>query len=333
MGASIVNLKANGFIMKLLSPNLVQLTSILSDLQYHDGDSLGNSLGVTRSAVWKSIKKLVEYGVQIDSVKNKGYALKEPLLLLNQDIISKANSSTIIEVLEDVDSSSNYLRKNLSRDKRQICFAETQTTGRGRMGRSWHSPFGQNIYMSYAYHFKKDVSELSGLSLAVSMAMLAAIKEFGIPAPIGLKWPNDGVYEGQKIMGNLIEVQSEVYGESTAIIGLGINVNMLECEDGNITQNWISLRKITGKYIDRNLLAIALIHNLNVFLEQFAKYGFREFMLKWKEFDCLYNKSIKLNNGEFSGIAKGINEQGNLLLELPNGELRAFASGEASICK
>lgn len=333
MNASIIVLKDTGFIMKLLSANLVQLVSILSDLKYHDGDSLGNALSITRSAIWKSIKKLVEYGIKVDSVKNKGYALKEPLLLLNQDLISKANSNTIIEVLEDVDSTSNHLRKNLDSDKRRICFAETQTSGRGRTGRHWHSPFGQNIYMSYAYHFRKDISELSGLSLVVSMAILAAIKELGISAPIGLKWPNDGVYEGQKIMGNLIEVQSEVYGESTAIIGLGINVNMLESKNDSITQSWTSLRKITGQYIDRNLLAIALIHNLNVFLEQFSKYGLREFMIKWQEFDCLYNKSIKLNNGEFSGIAKGINEQGNLLLELPSGEVRAFTSGETSICK
>ena len=321
--------------MKLLSPNLIHLTSILSDLKYHDGDSLGAQLGITRSAVWKSIKKLEEYGIEISSIKNKGYALKETLYLLDQNEITKkiANPNIIIEVLENIDSTITYIKKNLDKDKRKIVLSETQTNARGRMGRNWHAPFGQNIYMSYAYGFKKDVSELNGLSLVVSMAMLDAIKEIGISDNIMLKWPNDGMFEGQKIMGNLIEVQSEAYGETLAIISFGINVNMLNDENRDITQNWTSLKKITGNYIDRNQLVIALIHNLNFYLEQFAKYGLREFMPKWQQLDYLYNQSIKLNNGEISGIARGINEQGNLLLELASGETRAFSSGETSICK
>ena len=318
--------------MKLLSPNLIELASILSDLQYHDGDSLGNQLNITRSAIWKSIKKLSEYGIEINSIKNKGYALKEPLFLLNQTQIETkiANPNLSIEVLEHVDSTNNYLKK--TSNQRKIVLSETQTGGRGRMGRSWHSPFGQNIYMSYKYNFKKDISELNGLSLVVGMACLAAIKEIDIDIPIKLKWPNDGVYMGQKLMGNLIELQSEAYGEAEAIIGIGINVNMLN-DHQNITQNWTSLRGITKQYIDRNKLCIALIHNLNLFLEQFAKYGLREFISKWQELDALYNQKIQLNNGRISGIAKGINEHGNLLVELANGNIQAVSSGEASICK
>lgn len=321
--------------MKLLPENLVHLTSILSDLKYHTGDSLGDKLGITRSAIWKSIKKLEEYGVKVISIKNKGYLLSEPLLLLNQKFIKQeiANKNIKIEVLENVDSTNNHLKRNIDTGTRRIALSEMQLEGRGRKGRPWHSPFGQNIYMSYAYVFKKDISELNGLSLVISMAMIAAIKELGISNNIMLKWPNDGTYQGQKIMGNLIEVQSEAYGESLAIIGLGINVNMLNCVKGNIDQSWTSLRKINGNYIDRNLLCVALIHNLNMYLEQFSKYGLREFIPQWQQLDSLYNQAIKLNDGESSGVAKGINEQGNLLLELPNGEVKAFASGETSISK
>ena len=321
--------------MKFLSPNLIQLTSILSDLEYHDGDGLGTQLGVTRSAVWKMVKKLEEYSIHIISIKNKGYALKEPLLLLNQVQIEKEinNPNVNIEVLEHIDSTNNYLKRNADLTGRRIVLSETQTGGRGRRGRAWYSPFGQNIYMSYAYPFKKDISELNGLSLVVSMAMLAAIKEIGISTDIMLKWPNDGVYMGQKLMGNLVEVQSESYGESLAVIGIGVNVNILSDDDNNITQSWTSLQKITGNHIDRNVLCIALIHNLNIYLEQFAKYGLREFIVQWQKFDYLYNQYITLNNVEVSGIAKGINEQGNLLLELSSGEVKAFSSGETSIFK
>lgn len=320
--------------MKTISSNLIKIASILSDLEYHDGDSIGKHLNITRSAVWKSIKKLSEYGIQISSVKNKGYQLKEPLLLLDSVKISQEFSNINIEVVENIDSTNSYLKRNMDVPKRRICIAETQSGGRGRMGNAWHSPFGQNIHMSYVYPFKKDVSELNGLSLVVSIAMLEAIKELGIYNDIMLKWPNDGIYDGKKLMGNLIEVQSEAYGESIAIIGLGVNVNMLGCKDDAISQSWTSLQKIFGKSIDRNLLCIALIHSLNFTLEQFAKYGLKEFILKWKELDCLYDKQIQLNNGEFlSGVAKGINELGNLLLELPSGEIRAFSSGETKIIK
>lgn len=318
--------------MKKLSPNLIQITSIMSDLNYHDGDSIGLKLGITRSAVWKSIKKLEEYGIKITSVKNKGYQLQSPLLLIDKVQIENqiANPNIEVEVFENIDSTNNYLKKTFNSDKRKVCFAETQTGGRGRMGRIWHSPFGQNIYMSYSYPFKKDVSELNGLSLVVGIACLNAIKEIGITAPIQLKWPNDGMYMGQKFMGNLIELQSESYSQSIATIGIGINVNML-LDSEVITQAWTSLRKITGECVNRNQLCIALIHNLNATLEQFSKYGLREFLSQWQQLDCLYNQEIQLNNGEYSGIAKGINEQGNLLLELKNGEIRPFSSGEASI--
>ena len=319
--------------MKLLSSNLVQLTSVLSDLEYHDGTTLGSRLNVTRSAIWKSIKKLEEHNIKIDSVKNKGYALKEPLLLLDQEFISKQidNSNIAIEVMEDIDSTNQYLKKNPI--NRKVCLAEKQLKGKGRLGRNWYSPFGQNIYMSYVYNFKKDASQLSGLSLVVSIAMIYAIREIGISIPIMLKWPNDGILDDKKVMGNIIETQSESYGESTVIIGMGINVNMLECDDNNISQSWTSLRKVTGKYIDRNLLCVALIHNLNMCLDQFDKYGLGYFIVQWNEMDYLYNKLIKIDDNNTIGIAKGINDNGNLILEIDGGELRYFSAGETSICK
>ncbi|MEK6734552.1 MAG: biotin--[acetyl-CoA-carboxylase] ligase [Pseudomonadota bacterium] len=318
--------------IKILSSNLVHITKILSDLNYHDGDSIGAQLGITRSAVWKAIKKLEEYGVEVVSVKNKGYQLKETLLLIDQAKIEEALAMPDVEikVFENIDSTNNYLKKNIDPRKRKIYIAETQTNGKGRMGRFWHSPFGQNIYMSYLYNFKKDVSELNGLSLVVGMACLAAIKEIGIEAEIKLKWPNDGVYLKQKFMGNLIELQSESYGDSSAIIGIGINVNMLK-DSSYITQNWTSLRKISRKYIDRTKLCIAIIHNLNFYLEQFTKYGLKEFLVKWQELDSLYNQEVKINNGEYEGISKGINEHGNLMLELPTGVIKSISSGDTCV--
>jgi BirA family transcriptional regulator, biotin operon repressor / biotin---[acetyl-CoA-carboxylase] ligase len=244
------------------------------------------------------------------------------------------NSNIEIEILEEIDSTNSHLKRKAYTGKRQVCLAESQTNGRGsRDNRKWHSPSAKNIYMSYAYPFKKNIAELEGLSLVVSMAMLAAIKEIGIPSNIKLKWPNDGLFEGRKLMGNLIEAQTINNNETLAIIGIGINANMLKTEKDEISQDWTSLGIMSGSYIDRNSLAVALIHNLNSHLEQFNKYGLRDAILNWRQADALYNKKIKLNNGAIAGIAKGVNEQGNLLLELSNGEVKAYSSAEVSICK
>jgi BirA family biotin operon repressor/biotin-[acetyl-CoA-carboxylase] ligase len=318
--------------MKKLSKNLVQIASILSDLHYHDGDTIGQQLGISRSAVWKHIKKMEECGVKINSVKNKGYLFQEPLLLLDENKIKAAFKNITIEIFEEIDSTNNYLKRCTKATQKQICIAESQNAGRGRNGNSWHSPFGQNIYLSYNYEFSKAITELSGLSLVVGIAILNAIKEIGINAAIKLKWPNDGIFQGKKIMGNLIDLQSEAYGETKAIIGIGINVNMLN-DQLKIDQKWSSLRAITGKYIDRNELVIAIIHNLNFYLEQFSKFGLKEFLTQWHQLDDLYNKNIKLNNSEFIGVAKGIDAQGNLIVELTTGEIKNFSSGEVTIAK
>lgn len=321
--------------MKFLNDNLVRICSILSDLNFHDGESIGAKLNVTRSSVWKSIKKLKEYGVDIISVKNKGYCLHDSLLLIDKEKIIKdiANPNLNIDMFESIDSTNNYLKQSISSAKRRIAISECQINGRGRMGRTWHSPFGKNIYLSYSYLFDKDISQLHGLSLVVGIAVISAIKEIGIESDLlKLKWPNDGVYMGQKFMGNLVELISENHGYTKAIIGIGINVNMND-DSIEINQEWTSLRKITNKNIDRTNLCISLIHNLNYCLEQFEKYGLNYFNNQWLELDGLKGLNISLNNNQINGTAHGIDQLGNLLVKLDNNMVKSFSSGEVTFSK
>lgn len=317
--------------MKYLSDNLVKVSSILSDLNFHDGDAIGSKLNITRAAIWKIIKKLEEYGIEVNSIKNKGYSLHEPLLLLDKEKIVHeiANPNIPIDIFESIDSTNNFLKKNLFSEKRRIAISEYQTQGRGRMGRNWQSPFGKNIYLSLSYLFDKDVSELHGLSLVVGIAVINAIKEIGITEPmLQLKWPNDGVYQGKKFMGNLVELLSESHGYTKAVIGIGINVNMDSNSD--IEQEWVSLKQIINKYIDRNILCISLIHNLNYSLEQFEKYGLTYFTNQWQELDSVKDSKISLNNQQITGIAKGVDQFGNLLIDIGDGNIKNFSSGEVT---
>ena len=106
----------------------------------------------------------------------------------------------------EIDSTNNFLK---TLNEAALCIAEKQTLGKGRMGRIWHSPFGQNIYLSLSKVFYQDVSSLAGLSIAVSISCINAIKEFfGIENLFKIKWPNDGLYDDKKFMGILVEVLS-----------------------------------------------------------------------------------------------------------------------------
>ncbi|VVC76799.1 Bifunctional ligase/repressor BirA [Aquicella siphonis] len=320
-----------------LNANLVRLVHILSDGEYHDGTSMGEQLKMTRSAVWKAIKKLENFGVKIESAKGRGYALLEPLALLDINKIKKNISRAKIEFMlfESVDSTNEYLKTFKKSRSIKICLAERQVHGKGRMNREWFSPFGKNIYLSCLYPFQKDISELSGLSLVMSLAVIKTLKNLGIKDHLFVKWPNDIIYEHKKLSGSLIEIQAETHGACQAVIGIGINVNMQDDEDGRISQSWTSLRKIIGAYVDRNDLCAKLIDNLLDYLRRFGNEGLLPFLEEWRHADYLRDRMILVRNVNESieGKVTGINEQGHLLLQMKNGVARAFSSGDTSVVK
>jgi BirA family biotin operon repressor/biotin-[acetyl-CoA-carboxylase] ligase len=322
---------------KKLNKNFIKVVDILRDGEYHDGTTIGDQLGMTRSAVWKTIKKLESYHIKIDSVKGKGYALLEPLILLDQNKIKKniLLKKVDLSVFESIDSTNTYLSKFKNTNTIKICLAEKQTQGRGRFNRPWYSPFGKNIHMSLLYPFKKDISELSGLSLAISLAIYKTLKQYGMDEKLWVKWPNDILYANKKISGSLIEVQAETHGACQVVIGIPLNVNIMNDEQECITQPWTSLQKIMNTYVDRNILCASLINNLVEHLQQFETHGLSSFIKEWQSNDCLMGKLIEVKNIQenVAGKVQGINEQGHLLLKLKNGNIRAFASGETSIVK
>ncbi|AZL16080.1 bifunctional biotin--[acetyl-CoA-carboxylase] ligase/biotin operon repressor BirA [Rickettsiales endosymbiont of Stachyamoeba lipophora] len=322
--------------MKKLPKTLIELTHILSDLAYHDGDTIGQKLGITRSAVWKAIKKLEEYGTKIDSIKGKGYALSEPLLLLDEHLIQQGvpHKNITIEVFESLESTNSYLKGFVGNITPRVCIAEYQTQGRGRLNRRWYSPFGKNIYLSILYPFEKDMSELVGLSTIVSLAIVDALQDLQLAQQIFLKWPNDIIVKQKKLSGSLIEIISEANGLSYAIIGIGLNVNMIN-DDNHINQSWTSLKQLLNQDVDRNKLCISLINSLTTYLKKFNQEGFNPFKTEWEQRDMLLNKKVKLVSGNniISGYGRGINNQGNLMLEVEKGYIKPFSSGDTTIIK
>ncbi len=164
------------------------------------------------------------------------------------------------EVFEEIDSTSTYLM-NKAREAKgiHIVIADHQTRGRGQHERIWHSPKGQNIYLSVLIPFKKNSQQLQGLSIEVGELLIHTLQNLGIQ-DLTLKWPNDILCCGRKLAGILVETTRVEKESCIAIIGIGLNVNMRGAE--NISQPWTSLALITGQDWEREYLIIKILETL-----------------------------------------------------------------------
>jgi BirA family biotin operon repressor/biotin-[acetyl-CoA-carboxylase] ligase len=334
-----------------LTKTLKKLLQILYDGQFHSGERLGEQLSLTRSAIWKLIKQLATWDLEIESITNKGYCIPGGLTLLETakifTFIEKTHQNQLqqIEIFDSLPSTNDYLlnlKSTSSPDANPeqfkqncACFAEKQTQGKGRRGRTWVSPFGKNIYLSLLWHFTKDPSELSGLSLAIAIATVETLHAFGIAKNLGIKWPNDVLWKKHKLAGILIELSGEANDACNAVIGVGLNVKMsnIRLHDDPISQPWTDLERITEQAIDRNELAGILLNNLIKTATLFQKEGLPAFLAQWQKLDLTFNKPVTIitNTTEFQGIGRGINEHGHFLLEIKSGIIKHFASGEVSL--
>ncbi|WP_417226967.1 bifunctional biotin--[acetyl-CoA-carboxylase] ligase/biotin operon repressor BirA [Amphritea sp.] len=314
------------------------LLSVLADGKFHSGQALGATLGVSRSAIWKQIKGIEETGIEVFSVKGRGYRIPGGLDLLDQTVIEAALEPVVSQQLKLIDmnliipSTNAKAMEAVYRDGHgSLYLAERQTAGRGRRGRNWASPFASNIYFSLTWQFSNGAAALEGLSLAVGVALIRGLKRIGVEE-VSVKWPNDLLWRGRKLAGVLLEMSGDAAGDCFVVIGVGINVNMPELAAEVIDQPWIDLQQILGEAPSRNHLLAELINELVPVLEQFSQQGFAAFKDEWQAVNAHHNQVVSLNlgNRQALGICRGVDQNGALLLEM-DGELQAYHGGEVSV--
>jgi BirA family biotin operon repressor/biotin-[acetyl-CoA-carboxylase] ligase len=313
-----------------------QLIQQLANGEFNSGEALGVLVGVSRSAISNHMKYLIDIGLDVFSVKGRGYRLAQPIQLLDQDKILRIlghSNKDLVEVVNIINSTNTYIKERL-KDLPQgfVCIAESQTNGRGRRGKTWVSPFGSSVYMSMAWTFSGGYQSMAGLSLLVGIAINRALKEIGVN-DCKLKWPNDIYHDFRKLAGILVEVEGQVGSDASAVIGIGININLPSTIDG-IDQPITDLTSISENTVDRNELIALLISTLTKMLVEFESRGLAPFMAEWKDADLFYNEYVYLESGSnrIHGISKGINESGALLLENA-GKLTPHHGGEISVRK
>ena len=316
---------------ELLRGNLL---SILADSEFHSGEALGKTLGISRAAISNHIKVLSTLGLDIYSVTGRGYCLAQPLTLLNLEKITAQrglSQSTDVEVLNVIGSTNQYLKEKSNDIKNgHACLAEAQTAGRGRHGRQWVSPFGASLYLSMYWSFAGGYQSVGGLSLAVGVAVASALKKIGI-TEVQLKWPNDIYAQGKKLAGILIEAEGQMGGPCQCVLGVGLNISM-PANLVQIDQPWIDLAQIADEVPDRNMLAACLLDELVLALREFEQSGLQSFVPHWQSLDLFRDKEVKLIMGQKSvlGICRGIDASGALILETDNVR-RAYFGGEISV--
>jgi len=317
-----------------------KILQALADGEFVSGTDLGEISAISRTAVAKHIDALRGFGLDIFSVKGRGYKLASPIDLLNIESISqsyfKLNHSyypgtCYIEPI--IDSTNTYLKEKLAHGEladSDVCLAESQTAGRGRQGKAWVSPFASSIYMSVYRRFSGGYQTISGLSLVIGLAVADCLDELGISG-VQLKWPNDVYVNMQKIAGILIEIEGAVGDLVDSIIGIGINVSIPDDVSG-IDQAFTDCNAHVPSPVKRNELIALLLNYINKHLDSFVVQGLVPFMDSWQSKDVFYNKPIKLLAGQsvIEGIGMGINETGAILLQV-DGELKAFHGGEISV--
>lgn len=325
----------------LISDKQKKILALLSDGEFHSGSELADALDISRAAVWKQLKGLSKFGLQHAAIRGKGYRLSRPLELLELAKIGAALSDqanaliSCLEIHDHINSTNSYLMERSQNNalSGSICFAEHQTAGKGRRGRQWVSPYGNNIYVSILWRFQQSgPAAISGLSLAIGVAVIRALKQHNIH-DIKLKWPNDIYFQGKKLGGILVEVSGETEGPCDAVMGLGLNLFLPETEAETITQAWTDLTRITGQQLLlRNELAGILLNHILAVTAEFEETGISAYLDEWRSYDCLKDKPATLFVGkqQVAGTVQGIDDNGLLLLELADGTIQAFASGEVS---
>ena len=211
-----------------------------------------------------------------------------------------------------------------------VVLAEEQTQGRGRRGRSWHSPAGANLYLSLGWQFHGSVERLSGLSLAIG-AMLAEAIARDFEVDLALKWPNDLYHGERKLGGVLIELLGEQRGAIPVVAGIGLNVNMPVEGTDFIQRPWTDLATARGSQVDRNSLAAHLINQLTSGLTDIAGGDIGGWLEQWRQRDFLHGRQVLVEGTPtVAGKAVGVDQHGALLVNTETGQ-SVVAGGEATL--
>jgi BirA family transcriptional regulator, biotin operon repressor / biotin---[acetyl-CoA-carboxylase] ligase len=306
------------------------------------GAELAKQLGVSRAAVWARIAELRKLGYDIAASPHHGYVLRGyPDALHADDLLSRLKETRVIgreiQVFNET-SSTNDVVERLARDgvaEGIVVFAESQTAGRGRLGRRWHSPSRKGLWFSVLLRPKLQPQAATQLTVISAVAVARGIeRETGLHPEI--KWPNDIVFGVRKCGGILLELGAEIDHIRYVVLGIGIDVN-LEAEEipAELKPVVTSLSLESGRKLDRAALAVSILRELDSAYFRLRTGDFHEVGDEWMRRCGTLGKRVSIQMGGRSiiGSAEAIDEDGALLVRTIHGRLERIVGGDVTMEK
>ncbi|MAI77861.1 MAG: biotin--[acetyl-CoA-carboxylase] ligase [Deltaproteobacteria bacterium] len=325
------------------------LQKILSALRLSEptpcsGENLSTQLGVSRAQIWKHISQLRKRGYEIDGAAGGGYRLvQSPDRLYAEEIKADLNTQWLAREIvhfEQTESTnqdaSDLARKGAAHGTTVI--AESQTAGRGRLGRDFYSPAHQNLYTSIVLRPALSMAEIPTLLLSAGLAVARTVSEtLESSEAVEIKWPNDVLIKGLKTSGILMELEAEENRITSAILGIGVNLNIDPKEfPEEFRRTATSLGSQMGRVVDRVLFAQRLFQILEQIIDLHCESGFKAVRSQFESFFKMKGKDIRVaavDGKIISGRTRGIAANGALEIEMPGGQVKNVLAGDVTICK
>lgn len=310
---------------------------LLADGEFRSGEALARALGVSRTTVWKALQGLEQWGLTLFKVHGRGYRLVTRIDWLDASEVNRHlgthREDLQVHVVDTVDSTNRLLlaEAQAGAPSGLTVAAELQSRGRGRRGRGWHTGLGDALTFSLLWRFAQGPGELQGLSLAVSVAVVRALRALGLSEAM-VKWPNDVLWRNGKLAGVLIEVQGSAGGPTAAVIGIGINVRLDQAVRSRIDQPVADLAS-AGMLQHRNRILGQVLGQLAEVLNGFEQRGFAPLRKEWEALHALTGQVVRAtlpNVPPLDGVAAGVDDDGALLLQTRSG-LRRLHSADVSV--
>jgi BirA family biotin operon repressor/biotin-[acetyl-CoA-carboxylase] ligase len=306
------------------------------------GAELSQKLGISRAAIWARIEELRRLGYEIVASPHLGYQLlNEPDLLLADDLSARLGRTEVvgrdIRVFEKTSSTNDVIEK-LARDgvkEGVVVFAESQTKGRGRLGRNWVSPARKGLWFSILLRPDLRPQETTQLTVAAATALWRAIHELTGLQP-EIKWPNDILIRGRKAAGILTELSAELDHVKYVVLGIGVDVNLTASEfSPELRKNATSLKIELGESVSRPELATAILRELDRDYARVCAGQFAEVAVEWEEHCTTIGKNVSIHIGErrIRGSAESLDEDGALLVRTEHGHLERVIGGDVTLEK
>lgn len=306
--------------------------------QYLSGQEISRLLNISRAAVWKQVRTLRELGFEIEAKHSQGYRLLSvPDLLLAADIANGLKCQLVgqsVISLPEIDSTNARARQLAEEGAHEgtVVVADRQSAGRGRLGRRWESPAGVNLYCSILLRPKIPVQQAPQLTFLSAVAVAETLnKVCHLSAKV--KWPNDILVNGAKIAGLLNEMNAETEQIHFVILGIGVNLNMIEEQFPEELKYPVTSAFLeTGKSVNRLIFLQELLQCLDRYYSEFLLEGFVPIRRRWEKLCNMMNMQVEvdLGNGILCGTVVGLDTEGALRVQLDNGKVERILAGDVS---